>query len=51
MNINDVIKALKKYDGEEITLKFCDFLRDDRKFSSVDELKAQLKSDLKNIER
>ncbi|MDY4187424.1 MAG: riboflavin biosynthesis protein RibF [Candidatus Borkfalkiaceae bacterium] len=37
--------------GEEITLKFCDFLRDDRKFSSVDELKAQLKSDLKKIER
>lgn len=36
--------------GKEISLKFCDFIREDKKFASVDELKLQLKRDLTRID-
>lgn len=37
--------------GKEVTVKFVDFIRDDIKFDSADELKAQLEKDLEKIKQ
>lgn len=40
-----ILNFSKNIYGEEIVLKWCDFIREEKKFSSVDQLISQLKSD------